>query len=241
VQDPSPAQIALLLVASAAGGVIQGALGFGFALVAVPALALADPDSVPVVVMLMATPMTAIMAVRERHAIDVRGLVTIMVGRTIGIGLGAALLIIIPADSLAVLIGTMILLGVALSVAGLDIEPRRWVNLGAGIVSGVMGTTSAIGGPALAVVYQRRPGPELRSTLAVSYLAGLFLALAVLTAIGRVEGWHVVAAAQLTPGLLLGLWLSGRIARALDGGWLRPAVLSVAAVAGVVIVLRPLV
>ena len=115
------------------------------------------------------------------------------------------------------------------------------MNVGAGVLSGVMGTTSAIGGPALAVVYQRRPGPELRSTLALSYLAGIVIAVGALAAVGRVEGWHVWLALELVPALLLGLWLSFRLAPVLDRGWLRPSVLAFAAISGVVIVGRGLV
>ncbi len=229
-----------LLVACAVGGTIQGAIGFGFALVAVPTIALVEPDAIPVTVMLMAVPMTIVMALRERAHIDVGGFATIMVGRVIGIAGGILLLELVPESGLSVLVGVMILLGVALSVGGLDIEPQRWVNVGAGVLSGVMGTTSAIGGPALAVVYHRRPGPELRSTLALSYLAGIVLAIGALAAVGRVHGWHIVLALELVPGLLLGLYVSFRVAGLLDRGWLRPAVLTFAAISGVVIVIRGL-
>ena len=241
MHDLSTIALVGLLVASAVGGVIQGAIGFGFALVAVPTIALVEPDAIPVTVMLMAVPMTIVMALRERAHIDVGGFATIMVGRVVGIAGGVLLLELVPESGLTVLVGVMILLGVALSVGGLDIEPQRWVNVGAGVLSGVMGTTSAIGGPALAVVYQRRPGPELRSTLALSYLAGIVIAVGALAAVGRVEGWHVWLALELVPALLLGLWLSFRLAPVLDRGWLRPSVLAFAAISGVVIVGRGLV
>ena len=241
MQTLSTVALVGLLVASAAGGVIQGAIGFGFALVAVPAIALVEPDAVPVTVMAMAVPMTIVMAVRERAHIDVGGFATIMTGRILGIAGGVVLLSVVPESGLSVLVGLMILLGVGLSVGGLDIQPQRWVNVGAGVLSGVMGTTSAIGGPALAVVYQHRPGPELRSTLALSYLAGILIALGALAAVGRVEAWHLSLALELVPALLLGLWLSVRLASRLDRGWLRPAVLAFASVSGVAIVARGLI
>ena len=240
MHDLSVAVLLGLLVASAVGGVIQGAIGFGFALVAVPTIALVEPDAIPVTVMLMAVPMTIVMALRERAHIDVGGFATIMAGRVVGIAGGVLLLELVTEPGLTVLVGVMILLGVALSLGGFDIEPQPWVNVGAGVLSGVMGTTSAIGGPALAVVYQRRPGPELRATLALSYLAGIVLAVGALTAVGRVKAWHLWLALELVPALLLGLWLSFRLATVLDRGWLRPAVLAFAAVSGVVIVIRGL-
>jgi uncharacterized membrane protein YfcA len=232
--------VLLLIVASVAGGVVQGAIGFGFALVAVPVLGLVRPDAVPVTIMLVALPMSSVMAVRERHHIDRPGFLAIMVGRAAGVFLGVVVLLVVPQRSLAIVIGLAVILGVALSALGLDLEPRRWLNVGAGALSGVMGTTAAVGGPALAVVYQRRPGPELRSTLALSYVAGLLLALAGLAVVGRVHVWHVALALVLIPGMLVGLWLAVRLAGWLDRSWLRPAVLTFAGISGLAIVVRAL-
>lgn len=241
MHDLSLVALVGLLVASAVGGVIQGAIGFGFALVAVPTIALVEPDAIPVTVMLMAVPMTIVMTLRERAHIDLGGFATIMVGRVIGIAGGVLLLEVVSGSGLTILVGAMILLGVVLSIGGLDIEPRRWVNVGAGVLSGVMGTTSAIGGPALAVVYQNRPGPELRSTLALSYLAGIVLAVGALASVGRVDAWHLWLALELVPALLVGVWLSFRLAPVLERGWLRSTVLAFAAISGVVIIARGLI
>ncbi|MBI2239080.1 MAG: sulfite exporter TauE/SafE family protein [Actinobacteria bacterium] len=234
----SGAAIAGLLVASAAGGAIQGVIGFGFALVAVPAITLVEPRALPVTVLLMAFPMASLMALRERHHIDVGGFVSITAGRVFGTAAGVWVLLVVPAGSVSVLIGSLIVAAVALSVVGLDLAPKRSTTFGAGIVSGIMGTTAAIGGPALAVVYQRRPGPELRSTLALSYVVGLTLSLAALVVAGRVQRWQGILALELVPGMLVGLLASHRAARFLDRRWLRPAVLAFAAGAGVVIVIR---
>jgi uncharacterized membrane protein YfcA len=59
-------------------------------------------------------------------------------------------------------------------------------------------------------------------------LAGLALA-------GKVQGWHFLLALQLLPGLLVGLWSSRWVIRYLDERWLRPAVLTFAAVAGLAV------
>jgi uncharacterized membrane protein YfcA len=95
-----------------------------------------------------------------------------------------------------------------------------------------------VGGPALAVVYQRRPGPELRATLALSFVVGLTLSLVAVGAVGRLHAWHGVLAIEMLPGLVFGLWSSRHLARALDRGWLRPAVLTFAAAAGLYITVR---
>jgi len=232
--------LALVLLAVAIGGTIQGAIGFGFALICVPMLALTLPEAVPYSVLFLALPLTIWMALRERAHIDVRGFVSILAGRVLGTAAGVWILVAVPTEALSVLLGTLIVLGVLVSILGLDVEPTRAATFGAGIVSGIMGTASAIGGPALVVVYQRRPGPELRSTLALSFTVGLLMSIGALLAAGEVRAWHGILALELLPALVLGVWLSGPISRFLDARWLRPAVLAFAGMAGVVIVARGL-
>jgi uncharacterized membrane protein YfcA len=238
--DLSPASLVALMVAVAAGAVVQGGIGFGFALIAVPALGLLAPGSVPATALLLASPMTLVMAVRERAHLHARGAVAIVGGRLFGSILGAWIVVVVPEGRIAVVVGALIVLAVALSAVRLDVQPTPAVTVGAGFVAGVTGTAAAIGGPALAVAYQNRPGPELRATLALSFVAGQVLSIGALAVAGEVHAWHVGLAARLTPALLLGLWAARPLARFLDRGWLRPAVLGFALLAGVTIALRGL-
>jgi hypothetical protein len=105
------------------------------------------------------------------------------------------------------------------------------------MASGITSTTAAIGGAPLALVYQDRSGAELRSTLAISFVVGIMMSLGGLALAGKVEGWHLVLALELLPALLVGLWASRWAVKSLDERWLRPAVLTFAAVAGLVVVL----
>ena len=65
--------VAVLAVAVAAGAVIQGSIGFGYALVAVPAMVLLLPWAVPVTPLFLALPMTLLMSAREWRSIDLGG------------------------------------------------------------------------------------------------------------------------------------------------------------------------
>ncbi|MEX0651419.1 MAG: sulfite exporter TauE/SafE family protein, partial [Actinomycetota bacterium] len=181
------------------------------------------------------------MAIGERAHVDGRGFGWILVGRVAGTVVGLAVLTTLPPDALSVALGGLIVVAVVMSSAGLDVEPTPTVATGAGFLSGVMGTTSAVGGPALAVVYQRRPGPELRSTLAAAFVLGTAISFAALLAAGQVAGANVILALELVPALVAGLAAGPALARRVDGRWLRPAVLSFAAVAGLAIVVRGLV
>ena len=150
----------VMSVAVAAGAAIQGTIGFGFALVAVPVLALVEPGSVPVAVLVLSLPMTIGMAARERAHADRSGFGWLIAGRVVGTLAGVWVLSEVSPDGLSIVIGIALVVAVVGSIRGVEVRPTPVANLTAGTLSGAMGTTSAIGGPALAVLYQRRPGPS---------------------------------------------------------------------------------
>ena len=229
--------IVVISLAVAIGAVIQGSIGFGYALVAVPALVLLLPWSVPVTPLLLALPMTVLMSARERHSIDFGGFLLITFGRLLGTAAGVALLVFVPGGSLSTLIGLIILAAALASFFKPSFEIRDSTRLTGGVASGVVGTVAALGGTPLALVYQDRSGAELRSTLSISFVVGIAMSLVGLGLAGKVEWRHFVLALELLPGLLVGLWASTLVVKRLQERWLRPAVLIFATIAGVVIVL----
>ncbi|MFS2056115.1 sulfite exporter TauE/SafE family protein, partial [Variovorax sp. CT11-76] len=64
-------------------------------------------------------------------------------------------------------------------------SPGRGAFVGAGLVTGITETATGIGGPPLALVYQHQPAPTMRSTIALCFLLGELVSLAVLLATGR--------------------------------------------------------
>lgn len=228
-----------MLLACFTGTLIQGAIGFGFALVAVPALLLVEPGAVPVTSLVLALPIVVTMALRERRSVDVRGFAQLTAGRVPGTAAGAWVVGVAGARLLAGLIGALLLLAAALS-ATTRARPGNGARLAAGFVSGVMGTVASIGGPAMALAFQERPGPELRATLAVAFAVGVLLSLGALALAGEVRGWQVGLALVLAPAVVVGLWLGRRVTGRLDERWLRPAVLAFAGAAGLAAVLRAL-
>lgn len=227
----------LALVAVAVGALIQGSIGFGYAFVAVPAIALLYPQAVPVTLLLLALPMTVIMSVREWRSIDTTGFFLITGARAVGTVAGVALLVFLPENFLSILVGLLITTAALLSLLSPSLEVNNKTRLAGGMASGITSTTAAIGGAPLALVYQDRSGAELRSTLAISFVVGIMMSLGGLALAGKVEGWHLVLALELLPALLVGLWASRWAVKSLDERWLRPAVLTFAAVAGLVVVL----
>jgi uncharacterized membrane protein YfcA len=231
------ATIVIISVAVAIGAVIQGSIGFGYALVAVPALVLLLPWAVPVTPLLLALPLTTLMSAREWRSIDFDGFLLITLGRLLGTTAGVALLVLVPRGSLSTLTGLLIVAAALASFFKPSFQVRNSTRLTGGVASGVVGTVAALGGTPLALVYQDRSGAELRSTLSVSFVVGIAMSLVGLGLAGKVEVRHFVLALELLPGLLVGLWASRWVVKRLNERWLRPAVLTFAAVAGVAIIL----
>jgi uncharacterized membrane protein YfcA len=236
----SPIEIAICAVAVIAGGVVQGAIGFGLSLIAVPVIGIIDPGALPATMLMLAIPFTAAMAFRERENIDVPGFWLIAVGRIPGTLAALWLLSAITERELSIVIGAAVIVAVITSVMAPEVPLGTTTRLVAGTISGLMGTAASIGGPPLAIAYQRRPGPELRSTLAISFVFGSSLSLVALWLTGHVDLDHLILAAWLLPGLALGLFLATKLHRFLDKGWLRPTVLVFAAISGAIAILRSL-
>ena len=224
-----------MAVAVAVGAVIQGSIGFGYALVAVPAMVLLLPWAVPVTPLFLALPMTLLMSAREWRSIDLEGFALITGGRLLGTVAGVVLLVLAPKGYLSMLMGLLILAAALVSFLRPTVEVNDGARLAGGVASGVVGTVAALGGTPLALVYQDRSGAELRSTLAISFVVGIAMSLVGLALAGKVESRHVVLALELLPGLLIGLLISRWVVQRLDERWVRPAVLVFAAVAGLVI------
>lgn len=219
-------------VAVILGGVLHSAAGFGFALVAVPIVAAVAPEAVPSTLLLLSLPVNLFMLTGER-AVDRGGAARMTIGKVLGTAIGAWVLVSIPQGDLQLVFGASLVMAAAAVVLHptVGITPTR--ELVVGTVAGIMGSTTAVGGPLLAVLYSSRDGRILRSTLAVVFLAGLFLALTAQAAIGRLGWWHLSYAVALVPGMALGLYLGYRMRPVLDAGWLRVLVLLTAICGGI--------
>lgn len=127
-----------------------------------------------------------------------------------------------------------------MSAVSPDVPLRNPTRVAGGVASGVMGTAAGIGGPALALVYQTRSGPEVRSTLAVAFFVGTAISLLALSFSGDADLSHLVLAFELLPALLLGLWTAGHVTSLLSRNWLRSTILLFAALSGITAVLLAL-
>jgi uncharacterized membrane protein YfcA len=234
----SPTELILLALVAAAGGAVQGSIGFGQNLVLVPIVALVVPEAVPGALVALGVPLTVIMATREWHGVDWPGLGWIVLGRVPGTVVGVLIVALVSGDLLSTLAGSAVLAGVLLSVLTGHVPVNRETATSAGAAAGVLGTTAAIDGPSLALLYQRHPGHTIRATLACAFLVGAAMSFTGLVVAGEVHGWQLLLALALAPALLIGLACSTLVTRLVGERSLRPAVLIVVTIAGTAAIVR---
>jgi uncharacterized protein len=232
------AVFAVLAAAVTTGGVVQGAVGLGLGLVAAPVATLVDPALMPGVMLWLAAAYPVLTLAREGRAADWGGLSWAFVGRLPGTVLGVAVVSAVSARLLSLLVGLIVLLAVVLTWQVVSLPMRRDVLVGAGLVSGVMGTATSIGGPPLALVYQHVTGPRLRATMATYFFVGALLSLLGLSLVGELDAREGVWALGLAPFLVLGFLLADTVRRHVDAGRTRAAVLAVCAASAVALIVR---
>ena len=106
----------------AVGCTLQGVLGFGANLLAVPILALINPDFVPGPVLLINPLLSGFFTFRERGNADKYGLTWTVLGRLPGIALAVLALSVVTEERIGVLFGSLLLFAIALKVSGLKFE-----------------------------------------------------------------------------------------------------------------------
>jgi uncharacterized protein len=223
-----------------AGALVQGGAGFGLGIVAAPVLTLLDPSLMPGALLVAASVLPLFTFARERRHTDWRGLSWAFAGRLGGTAAGAAVVAVLSVRALGALVGALVLAAVALAAMRIQIGKNPGTLLSAGFVSGATGTVSAIGGPPIALVYQRDSGPRIRATLAVFFCAGSLLSLGALAGAGHLPGRALAAGAGLVPFVAAGFALSDPLRRYLDNGRMRAAVLTLAACAAVILLAHDL-
>jgi len=231
------------LLASAAvfcGAVVQGAIGFGVAMVAAPLLYLINPALIPGPMVLTTLVLPLLVLGREWRAVRPMDAAWGVVGQLPGVVLGTAILGVISQSMLSILFGGLVLLAVGLSVIRSADEPGAGTILAASGLFGLMASTTSIGGPPLALALQRWRGARLRGTLSAIFAPGgvtIITSRWLTGAFGAAELWLGLG---LMPAVLTGYWLSGHVTHWLDRAWLRPALLGVAAISAVAAIVKGL-
>lgn len=222
----------------AVGAMIQGSLGFGLGLVSAPALALIDATFIPGPLLLVGVAVTLTVFLRERGAVDWKGMKWAIFGRVIGTIAGGWAVVAFSKDAVIVLVAVLVLAGVLMTSIGWKIKTNRITLSTAGVVSGIMGTLTSVGGPPMALVYQRETAQKLRATLAGFFLVGATFSLLTLAVSGGMSQHDFVLGALMLPGYVIGMIANRWASKFLDKGYSRVAVLSFSALSSIVLLLE---
>jgi uncharacterized protein len=216
-----------------AGSLVQSAVGFGLAIVAAPLLFLIEPRLVPGPILAIALVLSLLNLWKNRAGLALDELGAALVGRIPGMLLALWVLMLAPGKLLSLLIGASVLVAILISLAPIRIRPTRNRLFAAGAVSGFMGTSTSIGGPPMALIYQHDTGDRVRANLSGYFVVSCLMSLMGLAAIGRFGGPELTISLWLLPAATLG-FVCGRYAmRWLGPDVVRPALLLLCTIAAV--------
>jgi uncharacterized protein len=222
------------------GATVQSLVGLGLGLVAAPVITLIEPGLMPEVMLWLACTYPLVTLAAEREDIDWSGIGWTLPTRVVGTALGVVAVATFSDSLLGVVVGTMVL--GAVLVTWRTITPPMTVPtlMTVGVVSGFAGTATSIGGPPMAILYQRHPPRQIRTTLAVYFMVGAGLSLAGLGLAGQLEMHRALLAACLAPVLPIGAALGRTLRSRLPAHRVRPAVLAVCAASATALLVKSL-
>jgi uncharacterized membrane protein YfcA len=224
----------------ALGGFVQSGVGLGLGLVAAPVVTLLDPALMPGSMLVAGASLPLLILARESWHTDWRGVSWALAGRVAGTLGGIWVLAVVSLRALGIVVGGMVLAVVALSVRSAVVPRNRVTLLTAGVISGVTGTATSIGGPPVALLYQGESGPRVRATLSVFFCVGNSIALIALASSGHLPGRDVAAGLVFIACAAAGFTVAAGLRRFLDAGRTRAAVLAAAAGSAVVLIAHSL-
>ena len=221
-------------IALAAGCFVQSTVGFGMAIVAAPVVYFFEPRFVPGTITLVGLVLALINMWQYRAQLSFSGLGAAFIGRVPGTIAAGALLLYITAESLALVLGAGVLLAVVISLLKVRIRPTPKALFWAGFASGLMGTSTSIGGPPMALVLQHAEAGKLRANLAGYFAFSCVLSLVALSATGHFSWWHFKYGMMIMPAPILASLFAYRIQHLIKAEWLRYALLVLCSVSGVI-------
>lgn len=223
------------------GAIVHGSIGFGLALVVVPLLILINPIMVPGPVIFSVLILSIMISYKNRDFIDLSGLKAAIVGRIPGAIAGATVIAVLPATVLSITLGGIVIAAVIISIIGIRIQPTVFNLFFAGILSGFMSSTTSMGGPPMAMIYQHESANRLRGTLGGFLIVGTIISLGALHFAGKFGMVELVVSITLLPGIFLGFFISLFASRALDNKYLRPAILIFSSLTAIIVIIKNLI
>jgi uncharacterized protein len=238
LSDLSWQVVVLIGLVAMAGAYVQAVVGLGLGLLTAPIVALLEPSLVPVLTLWLALLISGLNLADEHEHVDWRSTAWSLPARVPGTFVGAWLVASFTEEQIGLVLAVMVLIAVGLTVRTVSV-PLNPVSLSvAGFVAGATGTATSIGGPPIALLYQRERPEIVRATLSVFFFVGVMLSLTGLALSGSLDRTPSEVALVLSPGVLVGYVVGRSSRRYVDGPAFRRGVLVVCTVSAVALLLR---
>lgn len=208
---------------------VQVLSGFGFGLMTVPLMTLVITTREAVVVStLLGVGLSSWQAWHQR-ADAVRPLVVRMTSAAyVGMPIGLWVFVVVDDHTLRLLLGIAVLVAVVLLAVRVNLRHvGPGLDVGAGLLSGILNTSLSTNGPPLVFVLQARQlePPAFRATIAQVFAWSNVVGLTLFLVAGKVTGEGVVAAAVAMPALIAGQFAGFPLRRHVHGERFRRLVL----------------
>jgi uncharacterized protein len=232
--------IALVVAVATCAQVVSG---FGFALIAVPLLAVMVGAQPAVVGTTIIGPLlTTTIVLRDREYVRRRSALVMIAAAIVGMPLGILVLSRASDRALTATIGVAVVIAGAALWRGLRVPTGPLTEPAAGLLSGALATSTGTSGPPLVIVFHSEAmAPRVfRGTLSATFLAESLVAIVAFWISGHITSEAIRVSVWSVPGLALG-WLAGeRLFHRIDEARFRALVLLLLVVTGLVSLIRAL-
>ncbi|CZF79782.1 sulfite exporter TauE/SafE family protein [Grimontia marina] len=228
----STEELILIMLALSAGAFVQSLIGFGLAIVSAPILMFIDASLVPAAVTLVTLGLAIVNTWQYRSQLSFKGISWAFIGRIPGTFVASALLFYLSANSLELLMGIAVLIAVVASIFKFAVEPNNKNMFWAGFAAAIMGTTTGIGGPPMALVLQKMDVMKLRATLAGYFIFSCAISLGAQAMAGYFTLWHLKVSLISLPLVFLSSVFALRLAPYVRAEWVRYGLLILCGFAG---------
>ena len=237
----APIEIVLVVVAVAAGSLVQASAGIGIALVASPVLMAVDPAFVPLPLILGGTVVGIRNVTMEFSGFDAKRWRKCLLGAPVGLVLGELALAGLSERGLTLAVGVLVVLSVVAVGSGWKPPSRRWMSVLAGVLTAFTLRVAALPGPPYAILHHDDPPQVLRPNL-----AGFVMVLSAVVTVrllvgGAIDGAAVGRIALVMGSAVIGLVLAPPVRRWVDGEWFRPGLLGVCGLGGLATIVGALI
>jgi uncharacterized protein len=212
VDGVSSGEFAATLLVLAIASAVQATAGFGFALLSMPLLSMIiGPPAALAVTSLVGIVNSGATAVTSRAEAEHSSLRRLVFAALLGMPFGLWLLESVSVRSMQVLISVVVAISALLLGSGLRLRRvGARSEVAAGLVSGVLATSTGTSGPPIVICLQSRglSAGSLRATIAAQFTATGWVSLVLLSVRGHVDAADVMVALAALP-ILLASWSLG--------------------------------